>query len=147
MTCPILMQAKILARGSYQEITASGIVFDQLCRFPNETKIEGDIDKETNSSDHDVSRECVKSSVDEIDLNKDKTQPIEVSETRSSGHISKKVYTSYVSAFGSSLIICCFFFMNFMTPVLTTSVDFWITFWYNVVTTRYARVILTILQN
>lgn len=124
-------QGKVLSQGSYQEIIASGIVFDQLCGLSTETKIESDMIEETNSNDH-VSRESIKSSVGKSDKKKDKIEPVEVSETRSTGHISKKVYTSYISAFGSSIIIFFFFFMNLMTPVLITSVDYWITFWYNV---------------
>lgn len=127
--CSIFVQGKILAQGSYQEIIASGNVFDQLCRSSDEKRIEADVIEETNSSDH-VSRESIKSSADESDLKKDKIEPAEVRETRSSGHISKKVYTSYISAFGSSFIIFFFFFMSLMTPVLITSVDYWITFWY-----------------
>lgn len=73
------------------------------------------------------SNESLPSCIDESKLNE--TQK-EVAEIRSSGNISKSVYTSYLSAVGSNCNVFLFFFMFTLTQLLTSGEDYWISFWY-----------------
>lgn len=118
-----------MAQGSYREITDSGIDFDLSRGSSGEPKIESDATDEIDSNDC-VSRECVRSSAVGSDGREDEKEPIEIGETRSSGSISKRVYTSYMSAFGSSLIVFSLCSMYIVTQALICAVDYWITFWY-----------------
>lgn len=67
--------------------------------------------------------------IDEKKFNENLENPKEVSEIRSSGNISNSIYLSYFAAGGSWCKIFFFFFMFFLTQILVTGGDYWISYW------------------
>lgn len=65
-------------------------------------------------------------------LNHDSVQndPIEISETCSSGDVSISVYSSYFSAGGNTKTLVLLLFLCIFTQVLASGGDYWISYWY-----------------
>jgi len=78
-----------------------------------------------------VSIQSVASSIEETQFNEVQEQPVETSENRTSGSVSKSVYSSYFFAGGNSCKIFLFFTICILTQVLVSSGDLWLTYWYN----------------
>lgn len=76
-----------------------------------------------------VSMRSVASSIEEYQFCEFQEQPVEASETRTSGSVSNSVYSSYFLAGGSGYKILFFFIICISTQLLVSGGDFWITYW------------------
>lgn len=77
-----------------------------------------------------VSIQSIESSTSEMQFNEAQAVPVEVAETRTSGNVSRSVYSSYYSAGGSTFKLIFFIFISVITQVLSSGGDFWMTYWY-----------------
>lgn len=82
--------------------------------------------------DRRVSEASVTPSIDESKFHKDKLEPTEVVETRSSGNISHTVYLSYLFSGGRKCKILFFILICIFTQVFSSLSDFWISYWYGI---------------
>lgn len=67
-----------------------------------------------------------------IDLNKHcetRLEPVKVAETHSTGGVSLNCYISLISAGGNIYKLLFIVFICICTLVMTTSVDYWISYW------------------
>jgi len=78
-----------------------------------------------------TSIQSITSSIEDFQFNEFQEQPAEVSESRTSGSVSKNVYSSYFLAGGNGCKIFFFFIICILTQVLASGGDFWMTYWYN----------------
>ncbi|XP_027849228.2 ATP-binding cassette sub-family C member 4-like [Aphis gossypii] len=137
----ILMdKGNVLIEGSYDELQKSDLNFTKMLGSPIETTIVSrneSIKNNTNTNNRrigynrQVSIQSVTSSIEEFQFNEVQEQPVEVSENRTSGSVSKSVYSSYFFASGNSCKIFFFFIICILTQVLVSSGDFWLTYWVN----------------
>lgn len=105
-----------------------------------ETTIETyneNISKNTSPNNHRIaysqqtSIQSITSSIEDFQLSESQEQPTETSETRTSGSVSKNIYSSYFFAGGSVCKVLFFFIICIFTQVLALGGDFWMTYWYN----------------
>jgi len=68
-------------------------------------------------------------SIDENKINETQVAPIEVAEIRSTGIVSRSIYSSYISAGGNTFKISFLLFICILTQVLSTGGDYWISYW------------------
>jgi len=136
----LIFQGNVLIEGSYDELQKSDLDFTKMLGSPVETTIVShneSIKNNTNTNNHrisykrQVSIQSVTSSIEEFQFNEVQEQPVEISENRTSGSVSKSVYSSYFFASGNSCKIFFFFIICIFTQVLVSSGDFWLTYWYN----------------
>jgi len=140
-TLLMVFQGNVLAEGSYQELQKSDLDFTKMLGSPAvETKIESyneNISKNTSANNHRIiysrqqSIQSIASSIEDSQFSEFQEQPAETSETRSSGSVSKNVYSSYFLADGSVCKVVFFFIICIFTQVLASGGDFWMTYWYN----------------
>lgn len=125
----MVFQGNILIEGSYQDLQKSNLDFTKMLVSP------GNISKNTSANNHDIaysrqtSIQSIASSIEDIQFSELQEQPAEESETRTSGSVSKNVYSSYFLAGGSSCKIFFFFILCILTQVLASGGDFWMTYW------------------
>jgi len=131
----------VVTEGSYQELQTSGLDFTKLFKPSTETAVLPDneckIDKSCNNN---IARSklyirqesilSVASSIEETKFSDTITEPVEIAETRSSGNISFNVYLSYILAGGHMCKVICLILVCIFTQFLTSSGDYWITYWY-----------------
>jgi len=75
------------------------------------------------------SLKSISSSIDENELNETQVAPIEVAEIRSSGKVSRSIYSSYISAGGNIFKISFLLFICVFTQMIGTGGDYWISYW------------------
>ncbi|KAL5236138.1 hypothetical protein ACI65C_003548 [Semiaphis heraclei] len=127
----LMHKGNILIEGSYQDLQKSNLDFTKMLVSP------GNISKNTSANNHDIaysrqtSIQSIASSIEDIQFSELQEQPAEESETRTSGSVSKNVYSSYFLAGGSSCKIFFFFILCILTQVLASGGDFWMTYWVN----------------
>ncbi|XP_025202264.1 probable multidrug resistance-associated protein lethal(2)03659 isoform X2 [Melanaphis sacchari] len=134
----VMENAKILAKGTYEELCASNIDltnYIQVSKLPNDKYIISDKNilsaEQKSTFKRRASVASIISSSDESNHNEDLVEPTRVIESRSSGNISYVVYFSYFLAGGKKYKILFFIFICIITQVLTSAGDFWITYWVN----------------
>lgn len=126
--------------GTYEELQMSNLDFAKMLRFSRGTiSVTDDILNVGNKIDQklifdsQMSEETnIKPSVDESKIHKDKLEPTETAETRSSGNISYTVYLSYLFAGGRKRKILFFILICIFTQVFSSIGDFWISYWYGI---------------
>jgi ATP-binding cassette, subfamily C (CFTR/MRP), member 4 len=126
--------------GTYEELQMSNLDFAKMLRFSkgmvsvtdDTLNVGNKIDKKL-IFDRQMSEETnIKPSVDESKIHKDKLEPTEIAETRSSGNISYTVYLSYLFAGGRKRKILFFILICIFTQVFSSIGDFWISYWYGI---------------
>ncbi|XP_060850029.1 probable multidrug resistance-associated protein lethal(2)03659 isoform X2 [Rhopalosiphum padi] len=137
----ILMdKGNVLTEGSYDELQKSNLDFIKMLGSPVGTTIESyneNIKNNISSNNRrigysrQVSINSVASSIEDTQFNEFQEQPVEISENRTSGSVSKSVYSSYLFAGGSDCKILFFFIICIFTQVLASGGDFWMTYWVN----------------
>lgn len=132
-----LFQGSILAKGSYQQLQASDFDFKKLLLFSEDTTFDcknEQIENKKNVKTSSIlstygSNDSIKSLINKFNLDETLKQPIQDTEIRSFGHVSKNVYMAYVSAGGSTCKIGLLLFVYFLCQILITGGDYWISFW------------------
>jgi len=137
----MVYQGNVLTEGSYQELQKSNLDFTKMLGSPalgtTTASSNENISKNTSANNHqiDYSRQAsiqsIASSIEDFKFSESQEQPAEVSETRTSGSVSKNVYSSYFLSGGSGCKIFFFFIICIFTQVLASGGDFWMTYWYN----------------
>lgn len=135
----MIFQGNVLIEGSYDELQKSDLDFTKMLGSPVTTNASHNenIKNNTNTNNRQigynrqVSIQSVASSIEESKFNEVKEQPVEISENRTSGSVSKSVYSSYFFASGNACKILFFFIICILTQVLASGGDFWLTYWYN----------------
>jgi len=137
----MVFQGNVLTEGSYQELQKSDLDFTKMLGSPavetTTASYNENISKNTTLNNHRIaysrqtSMQSIASSIEDIQFSL-KEEPAETSETRTSGNVSKNVYSSYFLASGSVCKILFFFIICIFTQVLASGGDFWMTYWYNV---------------
>lgn len=138
----MVFQGNVLAEGSYQDLQNSDFDFTKILGSPavetTTPSYNENIPKNTSPISQRVaysrqtSIQSMASSVGDIQFNEYQEQPAEVAETRTSGSVSKNVYSSYFLAGGSVFKIFFFFTICILTQVLASGGDFWMTYWYGI---------------
>lgn len=141
------------AEGSYRELQHSGLDFTRLLGSPAAQESASPSKEETTSSHQcpdaiaadndfesfsvvslDGSVRSLSSSTDENRFagvrRRDAAEPVEIAETRSSGKVSRGVYSAYISAGGNVLKISLLISTCVFTQILGSGCDFWISYWY-----------------
>lgn len=147
----ILMQkGNVLTEGSYQELQKSNLDFTKMLGSPAVETTSSSLNENTskNSSGNNdrtaysrqTSIQSIASSIEDIQISESQEQPADTSETRTSGSVSKKVYSSYYLAGGSCFKILFFFGICILTQVLASGGDFWMTYWVNLEERVFYRV-------
>lgn len=141
LTYLMVFQGNVLTEGSYQELQKSNFDFTKMLGSPavatTITSYNENISKNKSDNNHRIvydrqtSIQSIASSIEDIQLSESQEQPAEASETRTSGSVSKNVYSSYFLAGGSVCKIFFFFIICIFTQVLASGGDFWMTYWYN----------------
>jgi len=72
----------------------------------------------------------ISSSIDDNELNETQDAPIEVAETRSSGKVSRSIYSLYISSGGNAFSLLFLLFISLFTQMLGTGGDYWLIYWY-----------------
>ncbi|CAH1738400.1 unnamed protein product [Aphis gossypii] len=134
----VMENASILSEGTYEELQTSNLDFAKLLHSSEEMISETDDTLNANNKidqnlifDRRVSEASVTPSIDESKFHKDKLEPTEVVETRSSGNISHTVYLSYLFSGGRKCKILFFILICIFTQVFSSLSDFWISYWVN----------------
>ncbi|XP_026820568.1 probable multidrug resistance-associated protein lethal(2)03659 isoform X1 [Rhopalosiphum maidis] len=134
----VMENAKILAKGTYEELCASNIDltnYIQASELPDDKYIISDesiLNTEQKSTfKRRASVASIISESGENNHSEDQVEPSGIIESRSSGNISYTVYLSYFLASGKKCKILFFIFICIITQVLTSAGDFWITYWVN----------------
>ncbi|KAF0759728.1 putative multidrug resistance-associated protein lethal(2)03659 isoform X3 [Aphis craccivora] len=130
----VMENAKILAKGTYEELCASNIDltnYIHASELPNDKDINNDENAEQKSTFKRHASVTSISSSGKSNHSEDLVEPTGIIETRSSGNISCAVYLSYFSAGGKKCKILFFIFICIITQALTSFGDFWITYWVN----------------
>ncbi|CAH1738402.1 unnamed protein product [Aphis gossypii] len=130
----VMENAKILAKGTYEELCASNIDltnYIQAFELPNDKDINNDENAEQKSTFKRHASVTSTSSSEKSNHSEDLIEPTGIIETRSSGNISCAVYLSYLLAGGKKCKILFFIFICIITQALTSFGDFWITYWVN----------------
>lgn len=125
-------KAKILADGSYQELQASGFNFVKLIGSSEDTINEPhSMATESNPNTFPLlsTQDSNKNSIHEKSHG-DLTNPNEEPEICASGRVPQNVYKSYFSAGENTFKIFLCFFLYFLTQVVTTGGDYWLSYWY-----------------
>jgi len=124
----------VLTEGSYRELQAYGVDFAKLLGSSDGTTVGPNGEARSDVSDRvpplHGSTESILSLADENKLNGAASQPQEEVECRSFGRVTKRVYTSYLSAAGSACKVSFCLLMYVIAQVLITGGDYWISFWY-----------------
>ncbi|XP_060850142.1 probable multidrug resistance-associated protein lethal(2)03659 isoform X2 [Rhopalosiphum padi] len=137
----VLMEsANILAENSYQEDQSSDLDFKKLSKSLEETtdyEIDDTNASINNSVEQLTSLSCqgsiasISSSIDDNELNETQDAPIEVAETRSSGKVSRSIYSLYISSGGNAFSLLFLLFISLFTQMLGTGGDYWLIYWVN----------------
>ncbi|XP_015377601.1 PREDICTED: probable multidrug resistance-associated protein lethal(2)03659, partial [Diuraphis noxia] len=136
----LIHKGNILIEGSYKDLQKSNLDFTKMLESPilvSTASFNENISKNTSVNNHriDYSRQTsiqsIASSFEDAQFSVSQEQPAEVSETRTSGSVSKNVYSSYFLAGGSGCKIFFFFIICILTQVLASGGDFWMTYWIN----------------
>lgn len=137
----MVFQGNVLTEGSYQELQKSNLDFTKMLGSPAVETTSSSLNENTskNSSGNNdrtaysrqTSIQSIASSIEDIQISESQEQPADTSETRTSGSVSKKVYSSYYLAGGSCFKILFFFGICILTQVLASGGDFWMTYWYD----------------
>ncbi|VVC32361.1 ABC transporter type 1, transmembrane domain,ABC transporter-like,P-loop containing nucleoside triphosphate [Cinara cedri] len=141
----VLMEnTHILAQGSYQELQSSSLDFTKMLESLKEITVASDKGSSNKNESviyldvfHSSSQQSFKGSMESISRSINgstihgeiETNPVEVSETCSTGNISRDVYFSYISAGGSAVKISCLIFICLLAQMLGTGGDCWISYW------------------
>jgi len=135
----MVFQGNILIEGSYQDLQKSNLDFTKMLGSPalvSTASFNENISKNTSANNHEIaysrqtSIQSITSSIEDVQFSESQEKPAEESETRTSGSVSKNVYSSYFLAGGSSCKIFFFFIICILTQVLASGGDFWMTYWY-----------------
>ncbi|XP_026820606.1 multidrug resistance-associated protein 4-like isoform X2 [Rhopalosiphum maidis] len=145
----VMDNANILLEGTYEELQMSNLDFAKMLRSPrgmisvaDDTFDVGNKIDQNLIFDRQVPEETsITPSVDESKIHKDKLEPTEIAETRSSGNISYSVYLSYLFAGGRKCKILFFILICIFTQVFSSLGDFWINYWVNLEEHAFRNVI------
>ncbi|XP_060873208.1 ATP-binding cassette sub-family C member 4-like isoform X2 [Metopolophium dirhodum] len=137
----LMHKGNVLTEGSYQELQKSDLDFTKMLGSPavetTTTSYNENISKNTSPNNHRIaysrqkSIQSIASSIEDIQFSNCQEEPAETSETRTSGSVSKNVYSSYFLAGGSVCKILFFFIACIFTQVLASGGDFWMAYWVN----------------
>ncbi|CAD1479365.1 unnamed protein product, partial [Heterotrigona itama] len=124
----VLKDGKIEADGSYNELVAMGMDFGTLLDDPaNEEERSGSAPPSRSNS-----RNASSTSLSSLKSNTtEKTEPIEVAETRTKGTVSGKVYGAYFHAGGNWCVIATVILLCVLAQMFATCSDFFISQWVN----------------
>lgn len=121
--------------GSYKEVLATNIDFVSFLKSPEDVRMTTFTEKNNrNNDDLNInaysSNENIASSIEKLnDITAETNEEPKEPESRSSGHVSKKVYFTYLSAGGSTFKVLFLFSIYFITRALYIGGDFWIHIW------------------
>lgn len=124
-----------MVEGSYQELQSSGLDFTKLLGSPTETAVfptgnECENEKsivEIHSAPKSSATNVASSAVGNTDNVPD--EPINVTETCSSGSAAFDIYSSYIFAGGSYCKVLSLLSVCVLTQILASGSDYWITYW------------------
>lgn len=136
-----MCQGTISAKGTYQELQASGLDFTKLLGPAAETETVSNEQSCTENESNNYldvpvvknrkgSIQSVSSAIEGSEHNDDQSKPVEVAETHSSGNISFSVYSSYFTAGKNGIMLSFLIFICIITEVFVASGDYWISVWY-----------------
>ncbi|XP_001946763.2 multidrug resistance-associated protein 4 [Acyrthosiphon pisum] len=134
----VMENAKILAKGTYEELQASNIDLTnhiQSLKLPNDEYIisnESLLSSEQKSTfERHASVASIKLSTSESNYSENTAEPTGMIEPRTYGTVSYAVYLLYFLAGGRKCKILFFIFICILTQLLSSVGDFWITYWVN----------------
>lgn len=130
----------MLTEGTYKELQVSNLDFTKLLKHSvgkavipdNELNIRNENDNDVDPNfifDRRMSAISFES-VGDNKVSADETEPVE---THSSGKMSHSVYTSYFLAGGKSWKILFFIFICFLSQILISMGDLWISYWFVII--------------
>ncbi|KAG8235221.1 hypothetical protein J437_LFUL015913 [Ladona fulva] len=122
----LLNNGCIEAKGTYEELLATGLDFANLLKSDEEEE-PGDSEKLLSRQN---SRQSVRTISESGDVEEKEGKP-NADEVKSLGTVSGVVYKKYFSAGGNFFIVTILFLLFFITQILASSCDFWLTFWTN----------------
>lgn len=123
----------------YQELQSSGLDLTKYLGKTEKTEKVGSDNEDNISNDLETFSVISRSSsinsdagsfIEESKLSETKTGPVEVTETRSSGTVSRQVYVSYIFASGKIYKTVFLVFITILTHILLTGGDYWLKHWY-----------------
>lgn len=123
----------VLAEGTYEELWSKNSDFVEFYRSSIDKKDLANNDPNNQHKNvQDLERKSLLKTV-YIDENKDSgvlAMPMETTESKASGKISRTVYMSYISAIGGKLKIILFILVCVSVQMFASGADLWITYWY-----------------
>ncbi|XP_067014167.2 probable multidrug resistance-associated protein lethal(2)03659 [Anabrus simplex] len=120
----ILNNGAVEARGTYNELHASGLDFAKLLEDQKEEE-EGE-----NSEDVIPLSTNLRHSIGSVNSESERLdRPEEVAEFRTTGHVSSTVYTQYFAAGGNCCMVLFMFFMCVLAQGTASGADYWIMYW------------------
>lgn len=130
------VQASIKVTGSYRQLRDSGYDFSKLLGFSKETVAESQTECNNANQNRAVPNQSAPrpdESIELSDIDRDAGQPAEEEEeeeeTHFAGRVSKNVFISYCSSYGSLFKPGIVLVTYVLTQVSITFGDLWISYW------------------